>query len=308
MPLRRFTDFILKGRLQALSVVFVCAFIPIVSSLCIIMTAFVTLRKGIFEGALITCVAVAPYVISYVAVPAPSHTLLPASVLLAVLLTSSVLVWAFALFLRRFTSWSITIELAGLIGIVLVMAVHLVQPDVQDWWASHIGDYLKQVSAAGEHAGRVKAVPQQVQAQVVERTKQYATGLMAVSILFNALLQLVLARWWQAKLYNPGGLRRELYQIRLSYVSVVIFLMGAVGSYVGNLFALDILPVLYAMFAMAGLSLAHYLASLTKLSWLVLSIVYGVMIVMFPEGVELIAIIGLFDTLLDFRARFARVI
>ena len=52
------------------------------------------------------------------------------------------------------------------------------------------------------------------------------TGVMASSLQVTCLLCLMLARYWQASLYNPGGFGREFRSLRLAPAVAVILLLG----------------------------------------------------------------------------------
>ena len=89
MFLRRFTDFVLQNRLQAMATAFITAFIPVIGSISILIAALVTLRKGAYEGALVAVAATLPYIISYfTAIPAADQVQM-AVAMLAILIVSN---------------------------------------------------------------------------------------------------------------------------------------------------------------------------------------------------------------------------
>lgn len=304
MFLRRFTDYILQSRLQAFLVAFVVAFIPVIGSISVVIAALVTLRKGVFDGALVVIAATLPYLISYVAYP-PTGAGDVAIVAMVVLLVSNILTWLFAVFLRRYNHWSFTLEIAALVGIAIVCIAHFINPDIQDWWQAQLTAYLAKTTTM---VGAIKpdAEATAAQAELINMMKRYTTGLLSASILFNALLQLLVARWWQALMFNPGGLQKELHRIRLSYVSGVIFLLGVALSYMGNLVALDCMPVLFLTFFVAGLSLVHYLIAPSQFGWMLLGLVYIAVIWLFPASIVIVSLIALFDVALNIRQRIKR--
>jgi len=224
---------------------------------------------------------------------------------LKIALLGNVLIWLFAVLLRQYSNWSFVLEAAVLVGVIGVGLAHLLHPDLQGWWEQALGSYFSQTSGMVD---ALKATSdqslQEIQAGVIASIKTYATGFLAVSILFNVLLQLIVARWWQSALFNPGGLRKELYQIRLGYLTAGLFVLLVLLGYFKSALALDEIPIFYAAFGMAGLSLIHYLiGSYLSLNWFWLALVYLGIIVLFPLSMVAIAIIALFDTGLDFRKR-----
>jgi len=306
MLLRRFTDFVLRGRLQAMASAFLIAFIPVLGMVSILIAGLVTLRKGAYEGALVLLAATLPYLLGFlVSGTAISEQEPLTQIIIWVFVVSNVLTWFFAIVLRKFNNWSFTLELAALLGVLIIGIVHIIYPDIQQWWAVQLNAYFaKTAEVVGKIKGEAAVAGLERQAQAVAAAKYFATGLIAVSILFNVLLQLLIARWWQAAMFNPGGLRKELLQIRLGHVTALVFAVEIILSYTGNDFALDTLPVLYGAFFAAGLSLIHYLAQLAKNALLWLVLFYGVVVWLFPLSIILVGILGLIDTGFDFRKRF----
>lgn len=302
MILRRITDFILRSRYQAMLAAFVLAFIPLIGSLGILIAAFVTLRKGVFEGLLVLIAATIPNGLAYYSYVQSGGLTELESIALIVVIASNVLTWGLAAILRRFANWSFVLEITALVGIVAVIVVHMIYPDIVGWWQTQLTAYLQKTEAVIGAATDADIVTNQT--DVVEAMKHYATGVIVATVLLNALFQVLVARWWQAAMYNPTGLRRELYHIRLGHVATFVFVVCLGLFYWGVPGLSDIMPVLYLVFCLAGLSLFHYLAVPARFGWLWLLIVYVTIIGMFPVGVICVAFVALLDTVLDIRERF----
>jgi hypothetical protein len=310
--LRRFTNFVLQGRIQACAVAFLLAYIPIIGSASVLIAGLITLRKGALEGAFVFIAATIPYVLSYYST---YHTGVEINLALAAFVmftTSSCLMWLFACLLKRYSSWGFVLDWAVLLGVVLIGTVHIVYPDIKNWWGEQLTGYLnKTTMIMQEIQPNAAMVPTPVQLRVVDALKVYATGLLFASTLFNALIQLMISRWWQAIMFNPGALRKELLNIRLSYVAGLLFLICYPLATQGrNEIALDIMPVMYLIFGIAGLSITHDLVA-KKIGWLGLVFLYVSLVgfVIYPGGLVIAAvifsIIGFFDIGIDFRKRFA---
>jgi len=302
--LRRFTDFILRSRPQAMGVAFVCAYIPLLGSISILIAGLVTLRKSILDGALVLCAATAPFLLNYYVSPPPADQTGMALIAIATIVVSNILVWLYAILLRQYNNWSLILELSILLGVVIIGAVHCFNPDIQNWWGTQLTAYFTKATAMmnGLPSADIK-----MQLQAVDLIKPYATGLVTVSLLCNGLLQLALARWWQAALFAPGTLRQELYHIRFGYVVGVLFVAVLLLSLGGNATVLDMRPVFYGLFFIAGLSLVHCLLASAKYSWFWLVLVYIALIVLFPKSAMVLAVFALLDVLLDLRRRLTRV-
>jgi len=312
MRLQRFTNYLLRNRWIALVLTFGVTFVPIVGIVGIIYAALVTLRKNLIEGGWLTLAATLPYIISFYLSgghePGSNQLVLWAAMGVAVL--SNVLTWVFACMLRKQATWSQILQVAALLGVLFISVVHLAYPNVADWWGEQLTSYYHQATTALTGTIKPEAVnPSDIQLESINITKQYATGLMTMAILFNAILQLIAARWWQAWVFNPGMLRRELHQIRLSRLAGLLFILSLVLSYLGNSVVLDIMPVLYMLFGAAGLSLIHYMFGLIKSStrWFWIWLLYVTLIFALPTSIIVVALLALFDIWLDVRKRLKKI-
>lgn len=311
MWLQRLTNFLLKRRWQTLLLTFLITFVPIIGIVGILIAALVTLVEGIATGTLLTIAATLPYFISTFITSPPQGTIpLVVWAAISVAVLSNLLTYAFAIMLRRNSSWSLIIQTAALLGVLVVSVIHLVYPNVTEWWGHQLQAYYNHAQAM---VGTVKGLPNSLtndsQLETINITKDYATGLMVAAILFNALLQLIAARWWQAMVFKPGSLQKELHEIRLSQLAGVLFMGSIILSYLGNLVVLDIMPILYLLFGTAGLSLIHYFFKKMKsqTAWFWLMLTYLAIIFVFPTSIVFIAMFALFDIWLDFRKRFAKI-
>ncbi len=306
MWLQRPTYYLLKNRWQALALTLLISCIPFAGLLGILLAAFMTLVKGAFEGALFTIAATLGYLASFYLFNQHDSSALITWTAVSIGVLSNVLTWAFAVMLFRKTNWSALLQIAALLGVLAVSVIHLVYPDVANWWATQL-EQIQQMAGALPQ-GATAVVPSD-QREVINITKQYATGLVVAAILFNAILQLVVGRWWQTLIFAPGRLRNELQNIRLSSLAGILFMVSLGLLYWGNRVVLDMMPVLYLLVAVAGLSLVHYLFKLghSSLTWFWLLLFYVVLIISTPVGIMLVAILALLDIWLDVRKRFKKV-
>src|SRR5438445_7459400 len=114
MLLRRFTDFVLRSRLHAMGAAFALSLVPLFgASIGILIAAFVTLRKGAFEGTLVLCAVMAPYLLSYAMSESESQSQL-LLIATATVIAINILTWLLAVVLRRYSNWNIVIEVSVL--------------------------------------------------------------------------------------------------------------------------------------------------------------------------------------------------
>ena len=265
----------MNGRRQATITVFVCGLIPLLNMIVPALLGLVLLRHGPREALLVTAWAALP-LFGW----AMMGDITPLLLLIGVL--------ALAAVLRQTTSWQFTLLAAILVGVGAEMALRL-RPDFLVLLQQQVEAFM----AAG-------AVPDQpvIDADVM---RSALISLFGVMHMFMSICLLMLARWWQAVLYNPGGFQQEFHQIRLqpsvAMTLMVLFLAASVGVTVLTGWILYfMLPLFFA-----GLALVHGLVGLKKLSRLWLVAFY--MLMLNPPLAQLLSVAALIDSWYDFRSR-----
>jgi len=133
-------------------------------------------------------------------------------------------------------------------------------------------------------------------------TNRYTLGVMATVSLFAALPCLLLARWWQALLYNPGGFREEFHQLRLGPIVALACLVCGLFHYYQGQDSASWGTVFFLPLEVAGIGLVHWLVARRGLGsqWLV--IFYILLLFVAPlRGV--IAVLAVLDSVLNLRGR-----
>jgi len=317
MWLHRLTSFLLRHRWRALAITFVSTFIPIVGIVSILIAALMTLVKGIKEGTIFTLAATLPYAISfYFAGGYEAAMPIAAWAAVGVAILSNVLTWIFACMLYRHSSWASIIQVASLAGVLAVCLVHVVYPEVAQWWGQHLQEYYTQaqsiagsISNGAEQAGKAVTKLTTAQVETINETKYFATGLMVAAVLFNAVLQLAVARWWQAVMFQPGSLRQELHNIRLSRLAGSLFVVSLVFWFWDNSVIVDIMPILFLLFCGAGLSLVHYMLGFMRSPtvWIWIVFLYVMLFLAVPYSIIMISLLALLDIWFDIRKRVKKI-
>jgi hypothetical protein len=134
------------------------------------------------------------------------------------------------------------------------------------------------------------------------------TGVVAATLLLTAMINLSLARWWQALLFNPGGFRQEFHSLRLDWrVAAAILPVAVMSSLLSEGpvqgFAQDAMVLVMALFSVPGLALLHAVVAHKKIHRAALIAVYVLMVFILPQMVMILAATGLTDSWLDFRRR-----
>lgn len=285
--------------------------VPLLGLIGILIAAFVTLVAGAVWGGIFTIAATLPYLITFYVTYTQPHdaaVLFPLSFGVGFAVLTNVLTWALALVLKWEKNWSILLQLTALFGVLVVSIIHLIYPEVATFW----GETLTTSYQYAHHTLiTFQPEPQNDLKQTTEAIqlfKYIATGIFVVCMLGNAIIQLIVASWWQNAVFKTANLQKALHHIRLTPLAGGLFIICLVFFYLGNPLVLDILPIPTVLFAAAGLSLIHYMAGLARssLSWFLLAVFYVTLFGFMPRStilIFLLALLGFADIWLDVRYR-----
>lgn len=313
LHLLRCTYYLMQHRWQALGVTFAVTFIPLIGALGILYATFVTLAKSAKEGAVLVLAATVPYLISYYlrSQHDPSDLFYLLLIVIGFAILNNIFTWIFALMLRRQATWSTVLQVGALVGVLFISVLHLVYPNVAQWWGAQLQISYQQAATL---AGLAKSTSLNTsQLEFINVTKYYVTGILVTGVLLISWLRLALARWWQAIVYRPGMLQRELHHIRLSRLAGLLFIVSCVLWYMGNEVVLDMMPVMFVLFSLAGLSVVHFIFGFmrtninSKITWFWLAVFYMVLFLSGTLGWLLLTSIALFDIAFDVRKRFKKI-
>jgi hypothetical protein len=269
--------------------------VPFLGLLSAAVVGLVTLRNGVRDGLLaMALAALATGLISWLALGSPWAA---AGILIVLWLP----VWGLGAILRGTRALGLTVQLAALGGLAVVLVIRLVVGDPAAYWQQLL-EPLRE-TLVGE--GLVAADASQV---LLGQWARWMTGAFAAALVLQYLLSLFIARWWQARLYNPGGFGEEFRGLAVSRAVGLLFL-ALVGWSVlagGRGLALDLIPVPVVLLALQGLAVAHRLRELfgAQRAWLLT--LYLLLILFMPQVGLLLASVGLIDLWVDLRARAAR--
>lgn len=265
-------------------------FIPFLGWVSDAIVSLVTLRKGAKEGALI---------LLWVLLPAVILALNGYSQLwLYDILGGSLLTYGLAVLLRHTRSWTALLEMGALVGIISVFIIHAMVPAVSTAWLHQLTVFLGMM----EKQLSWNSTPEQLKSLALELSK-VATGIQVSLLLVTDLFSVFFGRWWQALLYNPQGLKQELYNIRLGLVATFLLLVLVLGSMAGLAPAIDSLPIAVLPFILAGISLVQCLFNTHKIAKKWLIVFYGLLIIL-PYLMALLVLLAAVDAWLDLRQKF----
>ncbi|HLT63124.1 MAG TPA: hypothetical protein VKZ92_01240 [Pseudohongiella sp.] len=255
--------------------ILICGLLPLFNMLSPALLGLVLLRHGYRETMLVTAWAILPLV-GWAIAGDVSPLLLAAGVL------------ALATVLRRTVSWQYTLLAAVLVGGLTEMVLRL--------WPQLVSLQLQQLEAFMA-AGGFDTQPE----LTLEALQDAVMRLFGMMSMFMSIILLMLARWWQALLYNPGGFQQEFHQLKLQ-PSIALLLLGLLllASFGSTVLSGWILYLWVPLF-FAGLALVHGLIGLKKLSRLWLVAFY--VLLLSPMMTQLLAVAAVIDSWYDFRSR-----
>lgn len=273
--MRGVAEYAMLGRKQAIIIVLLCGFIPLLYFVSAAIVALVNLRKGWREGWVVLLWALLPAILNF---------LLDGSISLLILMPG---VSILALVLRQSASWEAVMLAAVGLGIVAQLSL-ILQPDLLAFF-QQAGPELKVLLFGDDTEFDIDG----------ESLALFLKRSYGPSHMLGAIACLILARWWQAKLYNPGGFRQEFHNLRISPRTMLILLiLITAGLYQVPLLE-EIRFCLMIPALIQGLAVMHGLVGLCKagVHWLVLG--YFCLYLM-PAAIILL---GAVDSFFDFRRR-----
>jgi hypothetical protein len=286
--MRAIAEFIMRGRMQATLVVVVSAALPLLFWLSAAAGSLVLLRRGWSDALGILAWALLPAIgWWYFGEP---RTLL---VLLGAL--------GLALLLRANPSWNRVLLCSVVLGLVygLVLGAHFREPieamalELQKLMPQMLDGMHQQMSV--DERARLDSLIAPV-----------LTGLIAALLQIVSLLSLMLGRFWQAQLYNPGGFGREFRALRLPPPLAMLLLVGMLlGPNLGSQMAM-LTPLCSVPLAFAGIALLHGMVAQGRLAKFWLVGLYITLLLFMQLTYPLLVVLAIVDSLFDFRGRFER--
>lgn len=280
--MRALAEFIMRGRTQAAVVAVLGTAVPVLTPATI---ALVSLRKGMGNGLLILLWGLLPMLISLaMGQMQPLMPILGISGLVVTYLT--------ALILRNSMSWPHALtRLVGLSTAAALLQLLLV-PHLLAQLTTSLAEFVEQVFDGAESQS-VAAMPGQT----------FVVGMIAYITAIGSLFGVVVGRWWQAALYNPGGFAEEFQQFRLSSIQAVVCMAAAIYCLTQSpdyrtWATLFVLPLL-----VMGVAIVHRFVAVKRMGtpWLV---GFYALVFLLDVVAQLLVIVAFLDTWLNFRGRF----
>ena len=274
--MRRLAEFVMRGRAEATFVCVIAAALPLLHFFATAIVALTLLRRGVAEGAMLLL-----------------WTSLPLFAWFMVNQDSSPLLVLFGTFglaavLRATVSWEFALVAAILAAAASSFVFAVVAPDVV---AMFVTWYQEVVKGMGSEITE-------------EAARQALLGFFAVGQAFTMILALILARWWQSVLYNPGGFRTEFHGMRISpKLSAALVVVIAALVFTGGPLATRWVLLLTVPLVFPAIALVHWLIARKNLTtgWLVTF--YLAFFLMIQFMYPILTSLGLVDSWMNVRQR-----
>ena len=281
--MRILAEFIMRGRMQAIIVMVLAMALPMMFWLGAAAASLVLLRRGLNDALSVIVWALLPAVVwAFYDDPRPILALLGALAIAHILrLTGS---WAKALL----ASLLVGVFFAWMLGAAFAQPLATLAEELNTMAPKMLAGLYEQLSAEDKL---------QLQGLIIP----VLTGLMASVLQLLCILSVVLARYWQAALYNPGGFGQEFRALRLPAVIMFPLVFGMLFAPSLGIQAAVLTPLCSVPLMFAGLAVVHGLVAKYRSGnfWLI-GLYIG--IVLFTQLIyPFLVVLAIVDSVFDFR-------
>lgn len=288
---------IMHDRYRAVAAITVTAMLalmlPPLGILSAAAVALVVLRNGVQESVLVTALGL-------IAVWLLGQFILGNGYLMVI---SGLILWVPSILLGGVLRWSRympwVIEGALLIVVIVFGLQYLMIDDPVAFWSELLTPLFDRLGEGGafEASGMQSN-------DVVAGIASTLPMLLAIGLFLQLVIAVLIGRWWQAMLYNPGGFREEFQALRLSRAIAIVALPIFVASIItdSNGFLAGVGLLVISAFAIQGLAVAHALLNrMNAGGWLIG--IYVLLLFAGPYMLMLLGFAGYADVWSDFRQR-----
>lgn len=273
--MRALAELVMRGRRYAIAASMLGATIPLLNWVSTAIVSLVVLRKGAAEGSIVLLWTLLPLGIALYFI----GNLMPVIALVGTAIM--------AYMLRVTLSWEFAVAVAVIASAIGSLVFEYTAADVLVILVEFYVDYWKQNAIV-------------VSSEVARQT---IVGIYAMGHAFGMCVLLVLARWWQSQLYNPGGFQKEFHQIRMTpwfSTGIVVLMMFSLvfDDQLGRWLPLLTVPLIFS-----GIALVHWTIGFRKMSmnWV---IAFYLLLLFFSNLIyPILASLTLMDSYLDLRQR-----
>lgn len=280
--MRGLAEYAMSGRFQAATVAVLFGLVPGFSLISAGIVALVVLRRGWQDGIQTLLWALLPAGLQW-KLGDPGSVMMLGGVMLA------------SLALRHWRSWQATALVVTVCAVLMQLSLPL-----QQNYLARVGEAVKTLEASGfaiqmvVDGAVVTASGDQLLDALLKFYGVYQLLLMTISVL--------LGRYWQARLYNPGGFREEFHNLRFDRsVMLVLLVLIGLGLYGQPPFS-DWLMMFCLIPVLNALAVVHSLVAKWQMGTMWLFAAYLLLLIAAPAFV----LLGFADNAADIRKRLQR--
>ena len=263
--MRALASFIMRGRVQATLVVVISAVLPLLFWLSAAACSLVLLRRGFKDATTVIAGGLLAGLAVWV-MGDPITFLVIAGAL------------ALAAMLRAEHPWSRVLLVSAVFAVAFSLVLDL---------------------ALAEAMPKIEGQP----VLSGELIRPVLVASTAVTVQLFSVLALVLARYWQAALYNPGGFGREFRALKLpKQTMAVLVAVMVVAPFIGPQFII-LASASSLVLVLAGIALMHGLVAQGRLAGFWLVGMYVTLPLIMQLIYPLLVVLAIVDSLIDFRGR-----
>jgi len=194
--------------------------------------------------------------------------------------------------LRRTQSFSLVIIVSMVLGSIAVLLQFYLWPDLDQFWRSMIEEMFNQSEQGDQYTAMQPAIEQIVHWMIM---------LFVAAMVSTYISTLMIGRWFQAKLVESDGYKKEFYEIKLGKSSALISALIILASgFAGLDWLIAVAIVLASGFLFQGLAVVHERMNRAAKKGLLNGLFYFLLFV-FPQAVAITAGVGIIDNWLNFR-------
>tara|TARA_R110000823_G_scaffold198080_6_gene329196 strand:+ start:1106 stop:2047 length:942 start_codon:yes stop_codon:yes gene_type:complete len=285
--MKALAEFVMRGRAQALMIAVAGAVIVLFAWVSAAVVALVTLRKGPAEGVWLLAWALLPAAII-------AWRFGDTSAVALLLGTASL-----ALVLRATVSLSLALLASVAVGVAAgILMLSVGEAYLEQVRIELVEPYVAYLEQYASRNGEMVTLPRP---GAIAIAGMIGTGTSTLSI-----LSLLLARYWQASLYNPGGFGQEFRTLRYPAAVSLALLVGVLlifsqGAEWRTWAMIGVAPLMFA-----GLGLVHARARQKAWSGMLLALFY-IAWFLFGAMQMLVVMLAVVDGWWDFRGRWGSV-
>lgn len=274
--MRALASFIMRGRVQATLVVVISAVLPLLFWLSAAAGSLVLLRRG-FKDATTVIVGGLLAGLAVWVMGDPITFLVIAGAL------------ALAAMLRAEHPWSRVLLASAVFAVAFSLVLDLALAQTFDVLAKAFAEAMPKIEGQPVLSG--------------ELIRPVLVASTAVTVQLFSVLALVLARYWQAALYNPGGFGREFRELKLpKQTMAVLVAVMVVAPFIGPQFII-LASASSLVLVLAGIALMHGLVAQGRLAGFWLVGMYVTLPLIMQLIYPLLVVLAIVDSLIDFRGR-----